>query len=297
MVVLLRAGASTRLIGSQLSKIEFRQGALLEPESLKKAVAGVTHVIHCAGCTRSLTRDGFFEVNARGTGFLISSLDVSNLERIVHVSSLAAAGPAISSRPSREDGFPMPVSAYGESKLAAEKVVREMCPARHVILRPPAIYGPRDAEFFRLFQAVRRHLRPRPAAQELSLVYVKDFAEAAVAALGHPAAAGRTFNVACPEVVTARRIAEEIALQMDAWTVPVPLPNVVFWSLCLAQECLSRVTRRANVLNMQKYAELSAPGWVCNTERVWSEIGVKCETTLEKGIASALEWYRENRWL
>jgi nucleoside-diphosphate-sugar epimerase len=79
---------------------------------------------------------------------------------------------------------PRPVSEYGKSKLAGELEVRNHCRAEHVILRPPAVYGPRDAEFLRLFLAVKSHLLPKPSgAQALSLVFVQDLAEAVVTCL------------------------------------------------------------------------------------------------------------------
>lgn len=296
-MVLLRKGSSTRWITEQLPGAEIRFAPLLDAEGLKAATAGVTHVVHCAGCTRSLNRQGFFEANAQGTRNLIAALDQSSLESFVHVSSLAVAGPATSKAPATEEQAPAPLTAYGQSKLAAEEAVRAGYPNRHVILRPPAVYGPRDGEFFRLFEAVSRHLGPRPSRQELSLVYVKDFAETAAQVLTRGEAQGKTYNVACAEVATARGMAAEIERQMETWTVPVPLPNAVFWALCFGQDCVSRITKRANVLNMQKYAELSAPGWVCSTEKLQRELGLSCDTTLEKGIRQSLSWYREAGWL
>ena len=93
-----------------------------------------------------------------------------------------------------------------------------------VILRPPAVYGPRDAEFLRLFKAIKAHISPRMGAQPLSFVFVRDLAEASAACLVHPAAAGKTFNVASPEIVTADGLAGEIASQMKTWTLPLPVP-------------------------------------------------------------------------
>ena len=139
-------------------------------------------------------------------------------------------GPARRERPAREDDPPQPVSEYGKSKLAGEHEVRNHCRAEYVILRPPAVYGPRDAEFLRLFRAVKNHLLPKPGgAQALSMVFVRDLAEAVVTCLTHPAAAGKTYFVAAREVVTARAMAEEIAAQMKVWTLPLPLPTALLW--------------------------------------------------------------------
>ena len=129
-----------------------------------------------------------------------AAANAAKVQRLVHISSLAAGGPALPPHPAREEDPPSPVSVYGKSKLAGEMEVRNGCGTGWVVLRPPAVYGPRDAEFLRLFKAVKRHLRPLPAPQPLSLVYVQDLAAAAVASLDHPNAVGRVFYVAATEI-------------------------------------------------------------------------------------------------
>jgi nucleoside-diphosphate-sugar epimerase len=263
-------------------------------------MAGVTHVIHCAGATKAHPTSEFYTINQGGTRNVMTAVNAQagRVERVVHISSLAAAGPAVREQPAREADTPHPVSAYGKSKLAAELEVRNHCRSEYVILRPSAVYGPRDADFLRMFRAVRSHLLPNPSgAQALSLVFVRDLAEAAVACLTQPAAAGKTYFVAAKEVVTARLMAAEIAAQMNVWTLPVPLPNAVLWLTCLAQEACSRLTGKASILSLQKYAELRAPGWVCDPTLLERETGCSCPTTMKNGVAETLAWYRQHQWL
>ena len=298
--LLLRPTSNHRFIASHLPDVELRPGSIGDPESLRHAMAGITHVIHCAGATRAGRVSGFYEVNQTGTRNVVSAVNgqQGQMQRLVHISSLAAAGPAVPEKPAHEEDAPHPVSEYGKSKLAGEMEVRSHCRAEYVILRPPAIYGPRDAEFLRLFRAVKNHLLPRlGAAQALSMVFVRDLAEAVVTCLTHPAAAGKTYFVAAREVVTARAIAEEIAVQMGVWTLPLPLPTALLWPICLAQELISRLTGKPNVLSLQKFAELRAPGWVCDPARLEHETGCACPTTLKQGVAETLTWYRQHNWL
>jgi nucleoside-diphosphate-sugar epimerase len=298
--ILLRATSSRHFIKQHLNDVEVRLGSINDPGSLTQALAGVTHVIHCAGCTKARRVSEFFEINQAGTRNLLDALKAQpgRVQKFVHISSLAAAGPAMPGAPAREGDHPHPVSAYGRSKLAAEEEVRSKCGTESVILRPPGVYGPRDAEFLRLFRAIKRHILPQPSsAQSLSMVYVKDLAEAAVACLQHPNAAGKTYFVCAREIISARRMAEEIASQMKIWTLPCPLPTAALWPICLAQEIMTRLTGKANVLSLQKFAELRAPGWVCDPSLLEREIGYQCKTTLAKGIAETLTWYREERWL
>jgi hypothetical protein len=92
-------------------------------------------------------------------------------------------------------------------------------------------------------------------------------------------------------------MAEAIAAQMNVWTLPLPLPTALLWPVCLAQEVLSRLTGKPSVLSLQKFAELRAPGWVCDPSRLERETGCVCATTLKPGIARTLAWYRQHHWL
>jgi nucleoside-diphosphate-sugar epimerase len=297
--LLLRPESSRRFIAPQLSGIELRTGSIDDPGSLQRAMADITHVIHCAGATRASRIAGFYEVNQAGTRNVVNAVNQQGrIQRLVHISSLAAAGPAQPENPAREQDPPRPVSEYGKSKLAGELEVRDHCRAEHVILRPSAVYGPRDAEFLRLFQAAKCHLLAKlGGGQALSLVFVRDLAEAVVTCLDHPAAAGKTYFVAGREVVTARRMAEEVAAQMNIWTLPLPVPLALVWLMCLAQEIRTRLTGKPNVLSIQKFAELRAPGWVCDPTLLERDTGCVCPTTLKTGVAETLSWYREQHWL
>jgi nucleoside-diphosphate-sugar epimerase len=283
-----------------LPEVEVRTGSIDDPESLQRAMAGITHVIHCAGATKASRIAGFYEVNQAGTRNVVNAVNdqEGRVLRLVHISSLAAAGPAPPDKPAREQDPPRPVSEYGKSKLAGENEVRNQCRAEHVILRPPAVYGPRDAEFLRLFKAAKCHLLARlGGGQALSLVFVRDLADAIVTCLDHPAAAGKTYFVAAREVVTTRRMAEEVAAQMKVWTLPLPVPLALLWLMCLAQEVMTHLTSKANVLSLQKFAELRAPGWVCDPALLERDTGCVCPTTFKTGVGETLNWYRQQHWL
>ncbi|HWW01930.1 MAG TPA: NAD(P)-dependent oxidoreductase [Candidatus Acidoferrum sp.] len=299
-VVLLRPTSNRRFLQSHLPATEVRAGSVGEPESLRHALADVTHVIHCAGRTRATRSSEFYDTNHQGTRNVVEAVNVhgASVQRLVHISSLAVAGPATPSRPAQEEDPPHPVSEYGKSKLAGELEVPNRCRTPYTILRPPAVYGPRDSGFLPMFRAVKHHLLPRPSSKQmLSLVFVRDLAEATVRCLDNPVAAGKTYFVASGELTTGRQMAAEIAEQMEAWTLPCPLPAAVLWPLCLALEAWSRFTRKPTLLNLQKYAELRAPGWVCDASRLQRELGYTCGTSLQQGIAESLEWYRGERWL
>ena len=301
VVALLRPNSDRQFIAERLAQVEIRTGGLDDPASLDTALAGVTHVIHCAGATKALNRAGFFAVNQRGTRSLVDAVNRQRktIQRLVHVSSLAAAGPATADHPKSETDPAEPVSDYGASKLAAENEIRQHCQCDWTIIRPPAVYGPRDREFLRLFQAVKSHVAPRFGGghQQLTLVYVEDLARVIVAALAHPDGAREIFFAGASETITARELAQLVAVQSARWTLPLPLPNTVLWLACQWAEFVTRITKTPNVLNAQKYAELKARGWVCDVSKLKRILGLECPTSAAEGLANTHRWYRAQGWL
>ena len=160
--------SNRQFITAPFARVEVRPGSINDPASLQQAMAGITHVIHCAGGTKAAGSRGFYEVNQAGTRNVVNA--VNGQPGRASGSCIFPAWPprALPGPPNpRAKRTPPPVSEYGKSKLAGELEVRDHCRAEYVILRPPAVYGPRDAEFLRLFKAVRRHLLPRPRAAGL----------------------------------------------------------------------------------------------------------------------------------
>jgi nucleoside-diphosphate-sugar epimerase len=300
-VILLRNTSNTQFISRHLDKIELRYGAVTDPESVSNALGDVTHVVHCAGLTKALKAADFYQVNHIGTRVVVEAVNrhTGQVQRLLHVSSLAAAGPVKPGERAHESDPPRPVSHYGKSKLAAELEVKQNCKVEFVILRPPAVYGPRDEGFLPLFRTITRHVRPVlwGGIKELSLVFAHDLADAIVTCLLHPAAAGKTYFIANPEIVPTERFTSQIAKHLNTWTVSVPLPVPVLLPMFAMLELVSLLTGHATIMTSQKYAELRAPAWVCDPTRAQTELGITCPTTLETGVALTIDWYRQQGWL
>ena len=107
---------------------------------LSQALLGSHTVIHLAGVTKALRSEDYYTGNVRATEQLAHAVAGRGI-RLVHVSSLAAIGPASAGVPLAEDADPHPLTHYGRSKLDAERVVRDLVPDA-VIVRPPVVYGP-----------------------------------------------------------------------------------------------------------------------------------------------------------
>jgi nucleoside-diphosphate-sugar epimerase len=298
VAVLLRPTASLRLIQSQLPRAEIHWGSIIDPVSLPPALQDVTHVVHCAGLTKSVRRSQFHEVNQGGTRHLLEAVHAHQpaLQQLILISSLAASHPATSSSPASEEDPSQPVTEYGRSKLAGETEIKTHCRVPYTILRPAAVYGPRDADFLHLFRAVQSRVAPHfgGGRQELSLVFAPDLAGATLAALNSTRAIGKTINVAAPGFISARQLTVEIARQLGVRPFTPTLPAVSLFPVCAACTAWSRITGRPHILSLEKYAELTAPGWVCRVDQLQATLGFTCPTSIETGIARTIEWYRTN---
>jgi uncharacterized protein YbjT (DUF2867 family) len=141
--------------------IEWIAGSLEDHAALDRLVGDADAVIHIAGMVNAPNRAAFEAGNATGTANLVSATVGAGIWRLVHVSSLAAREPLLSD--------------YGWSKAEAERHV-SVSPLDWTMVRPPAIYGPGDAELLELFQMAARGLVLLPPGGRLSVIHVDDLA-------------------------------------------------------------------------------------------------------------------------
>lgn len=141
--------------------IEWVAGSLENSRALDRLVRGSDAVIHIAGVVNAPDRAGFEAGNATGTAALTEAMLLSETRRLVHVSSLAAREPHLSD--------------YGWSKAEAERFVGTSG-LDWTMVRPPAIYGPGDAELLELFQMAARGFVLLPPRGRLSIIHVDDLA-------------------------------------------------------------------------------------------------------------------------
>jgi nucleoside-diphosphate-sugar epimerase len=298
---LLRSTSSKDLIRTEAGRVDIRVGALNDRSSLAGALEGVSHVIHCAGKTKALRISEFEEVNVQGTRNLVEAIGTlgGQIQRLVHLSSLAACGPAVAEAPAREVDPPQPVSAYGRSKLKAERVITESEQTDAVILRPGGVYGPGDSDFFQLFRAVQRGWCPVFAGgqQVLNLVYAEDLAQVAIRCLSAGSVRAGVYHVAHPRVIHALELTEQVAGVMQRRPRLVHLPAALLVPLSWGAELMGRLTGKPGILGIDRRKELMASGWVCDTTRLREEAGLACTTDLEPGLRSTLDWYRKAGWI
>ena len=299
--ILLQRTSNTRFISGRLPTVSVHFGSVGDVSALIQAMRGTEALIHCAGRTKAVHSSEFYKVNQAGTRNVVMAANAcrESVRRVVYISSQAVSGPGVPARPAEETGDPHPVSLYGRSKWLGETEIRQHCLVPWTILRPAAVYGPRDTEFLPVFKKVKQRIMPllSDAKRPLHLIYGPDVTVAVLHCLGEDRAVGGTYHVAAEPPCTDEEFMEEIAAQLQVRPVRLRIPRAGLYLASVIQGILSRATGRPNMLSRQKLPELLAPGWVCSTEKIRRDVGFTAPTSLQEGVRRTIEWYRGEGWL
>ncbi len=271
-------------------------GDLAARDALRDATADQQAVIHAAAVTGAPDEATFLAANRDGTANVVeAAVRAGSVERLVLVSSGAAGGPAAKGAPRTGHEPDRPVTMYGRSKLAAEAVLRDAA-VPWTILRPPAVYGPRDLDgFLPVFRAARRlGLAPvfGDGTQELSLVHAADLAAACLAAASAPMAVGRTYYVNHPDVVTSAELARAVGRAVGREVRVFPLPTWVARSAMAVSGRWAALTGKKTILQGDKVNEFLEPAWTGDPAAFVADTGWRPTRDLASGLAETAEWYR-----
>ena len=296
-LVRARMPRRTRVPRSLPAGVETVYGDLASGAGLAEALAGADVVIHLAGVTKALRPQDYYDGNVRATEQLVHAMAGKGM-RLVHVSSLAAIGPATPGVPLAEDAEPHPLTHYGKSKLLAERVVRDLAPDA-VIVRPPVVYGPRDTDVFQLLKSISKGLVLEMAGGErwFSAIYVKDLVGGLLAAARTPRAAGRTYFLAHAQPVSWRQLAASAARIMARTPRVVTVPFAVAHAVGASADLRARLCGTPGIVSREKIAEARCRSWTCDTTRAAGELGSVAPTSLDEGLEQTLAWYKEAGWL
>jgi nucleoside-diphosphate-sugar epimerase len=277
--------------------VEMIEGDLDSEAALGDGVRGADVVFHAAALTRSRTEDEMFRVNLDGTRRVLEAcLAASPAPALLFLSSQAAGGPSPDGKPMDETRPPSPRSAYGRSKLEAERVLLAAGDRLDVkIVRPPSVYGPRDSAFLTLFRWARRGVLPAPSGgRRLSVVHVDDL----VAGTRLVAERGRgIYYITDGAMAPLESVLQTIASAVGRRARVVRVPKAVFLGAVWIAEKGSRLLGRRPPLTFDRAHEAVAREWICSDARARRELGYQSRWTLSDGMRETAEWYRRAGWL
>jgi nucleoside-diphosphate-sugar epimerase len=273
-----------------------------DEDEIKRQLAQirVTYIIHAAGVTKAIRQEIYDHVNCTYTVNIAKAAEKTGgiIRKMVFISSLAAVGP-LEDQHSKilEITTPNPVTAYGRSKLLAEKKLAAIkLPV--AILRPTAIYGPRDRDIFIMLKTLSQGLDPYIGnfAQQLSFVHAKDVADVAVKCLFISDAVG-IYNITDGNSYTRYQLSDITKAILNKKALRFHLPMPVVKSLTYFLEITNGWLKKPSVLNREKLNELAAKNWICDISKAKNDLAFAPKFDLQSGLEDSIKWYTTNKWL
>lgn len=282
--------------------LEFVYGGFDEATDWAAAFADVDRVYHVAGLTFARRAQDYFNVNHRGTETLISAaLNYRDqIKKFVHISSLAAVGPGAKDKPVDEETKPTPITPYGRSKLLGEEAalaVSDVLPV--TIVRPPAVYGPRDYALYEMFKAIAKGFSPSIGKydKQISLIHVFDLVDGIILAGESDQSSGRTYFISSEEIYSYNRLVDLLGKIFNRRVRAFAIPKGLAYGVAAVAEITSAITRRPPVMNRDKVTDFSQECWGCSIERAKKELGYEQQIPIEEGLRSTIAWYQKEGWL
>ena len=250
----------------------------------------------------------FYKVNTQGTKNLVEALLATHqpLRRFVYLSSLSIYGPVRDQQPYeeiRDTDTPLPNTAYGRSKLAAEKYLDQLSTQGKelpfVVLRPTGVYGPRERDYYMMAKSIKQHVDFAVGyqRQDLTFVYVSDVVQAVFLALNH-GVTGAKYFLSDGEVYLSRTFSDYLRREMgNPWWVRVKAPLFVLRAITFLGEYWGRLTGKVTALNNDKYHIMRQRNWRCDIQPAITQLGYHPQVKLEEGVRRTVSWYKENGWL
>ena len=283
-------------------QLEFVYGGLDEMTDWDEAFADVDTVYHIAGVTFARRAQDYFVANHQGTETIIAAAikHRNQLKKFIHISSLAAVGPGEKDKPVDENTLPAPITPYGRSKLMGEEAAMTAANFFPVtIVRPPAVYGPRDYALYELFKSIAKGLSPSIGNydKQISLVHVADLVDGMILAAEKDVSKGRAYFISSDEIYSYKALIEILAIIFDKRVRSFAIPRPLAYVVAAVAEIGAAVTRKPPVINRDKVTDLSQVCWGCSIERAKKELGYKQNVPIEEGLRETINWYKNKGWL
>jgi nucleoside-diphosphate-sugar epimerase len=261
------------------------------------------YIIHNAGVTKSIHADDFEKVNFRFTANFIDALIETNTvpEKFILMSSLSVMGPGdeVDYSPILLKTEPQPNTAYGKSKLFAEKYLQSKTDFPFVILRPTGVYGPREKDYLMMVKTILSGLDVSAGMREqrLTFIYVRDLVDAAFLAL-RSSVTGKAYFVADGNVYTDKEYTALIRTILGKkFVLRLKMPLFVIRLVSVVAESISKITKKPSTLNRDKFKIMKQRNWICEVEPLQKDLGFSAKYDLRKGLEESIRWYKDHQWI
>ncbi len=274
---LLRESSSLRNLPSEceIFRIDF-----MNPDSIAEAITDADTVIHAAGATSAASQEEFDRANALVTKHLLTARKKYAPDSLfIYISSQAASGPVGGG----------PITDYGRSKLLGELVTRDT--DNWVIVRPPAIFGPRDPASTPVMKMAlnRLFISPWTNSGGFCLIYVRDLAGLTADLADHPDTTGRILEPSYGKLFSWREFHEILEKAADRRILHLRIPSFLIHAAGFMSEALGSFTGSVPFFGRDKCRELLADEWSVEDGLTYRLTGWKPSMPVEEAMRITLK--------
>ncbi|MCH2450438.1 MAG: NAD-dependent epimerase/dehydratase family protein [Gracilimonas sp.] len=285
-----------------LSGLSFKtiEGDLNDLKALGKGLEGADVLFHVAAIVKAPSKKEFTQANVDATENLVRLAQKKGVKNIVILSSLAAAGPSNGSP--KKEGQPMePVSMYGKSKMEMEARVKTAASKNDSIkiIRPPAVYGPREDQIYSFFKSCSKGICPIVGDgnnPRISMVYVSDLVDGILLAAGKKDTGVHTYFISGEGVYSWNEIKGITSKVLGKKLIPLKIKPSIVKKVAGVIENAASLFGVYPVVNKEKANELILE-WTCTSEKAEKELNYRPKVSLDEGISRTIHWYKIHNWL
>ena len=265
--------ALTRRAQPAEPNVSWVRGALDKPDSLTELVTQADVIVHVAGVVNAPDPAGFTAGNVTGTRAMIDAAQTAGVRRFVHVSSLSAREPQL--------------STYGASKRAGEDLV-VASDRDWTIVRPSGVYGPGDTEMRDMFRMAQMGLALLPPPGRVALVAVDDLARLLLT-LADSDGPRAILEVEDGNPMSHAELAKLIGDAVGQRVLPMHLPAKL---LRLGARLDQKLRGAAAKLTEDRARYLAHPDWTANPAMRPPAMLWEPRIATARGLADTAAWYR-----
>jgi nucleoside-diphosphate-sugar epimerase len=281
--------ALTRRPQEQQDNITWISGDLKNTEALEELTKDVDVIYHLAGVVKAKNYEGFAQVNIDAVPRIVK-IAINNAPKahFILLSSLTAREPQLSD--------------YAMTKYLGENALTDnIAHMPWTILRPPGIYGPNDYEILKLFKGIKARIGAIPGSKEnrISIIYIKDLADALVLTAHEKNAFSKTLDIddGHKNGYSVSQFVSLAAEILDIRIVKVTIPKFLLKFFGYLNYLFSHIFGYVPMVTHKKVNELCFPDWICKDDHAMNFTKWEPKVKLKTGLEKTLKWYKEKKLL
>jgi len=295
---LVRKSSNTQRL-SELKNTEICYGDVTDISSLERAVRGCDEVFHLAACVEDWGGyQKFHEINYSGTKNILQASIKAKVKKFIYISSIGVLDLSGRGVIREEHPYGHFSGYYLRSKARAEKLIKK---SRNIIstliIRAPAVYGPKDFLFtWKATRLARKNLlfvidRGKGI---FPYIYIENLIDAILLASQKEEAMGEIFNLADGTNTTAWEFFNHFNHLVGKGNIRISLPYPVAWNMALLLDIFNKLTGKPPLLSWTALEFLTLK---CRFDisKTREKLGYEPSVSLEKGMERVKLWWEEER--